>query len=253
MVTLQPAYHFGRTEWIGNVLWSPVPSGIGWATAFALAERGAVVGLLGRRREKAEELATRLREVGGEGIPLVADVSDPRQVEAAVARLTAITGRLDTVVANAGIAFSLMRINLDGVFYTARFTMPHLLKSKGTFTAISSDAGVQSAPGYAAYCASKHGVIGFIRTLALDHGPQGVRSNVICPGMVETPMSEEAMVSYSEAERAVYRGNVPPGRFGKPDEVAKAILHLSSRDASYSNGMVYSIDGGSTAGYFFAT
>ena len=102
MVTLQLAYHFGRTEWIGNVLWSPVPSGIGWATAFALAERGAVVGLLGRRREKAEELATRLREVGGEGIPLVADVSDPRQVEAAVARLTAITGRLDTVVGTPG-------------------------------------------------------------------------------------------------------------------------------------------------------
>jgi meso-butanediol dehydrogenase/(S,S)-butanediol dehydrogenase/diacetyl reductase len=188
MVTLQLAYHFGRTEWIGNVLWSPVPSGIGWATAFT------------------EEQWSQL-----------------------------------------------MRINLDGVFYTARFTMPHLLKSKGTFTAISSDAGVQGAPGYAAYCASKHGVIGFVRTLALDHGPQGVRSNVICPGMVETPMSEEAMVSYSEAERAFYRGNVPLGRFGKPDEVAKAILHLSSRDASYSNGMVYSIDGGSTAGYFFAT
>jgi meso-butanediol dehydrogenase/(S,S)-butanediol dehydrogenase/diacetyl reductase len=239
-------------------------SGIGWATACALAGRGAVVGLLGRRREKAEELAAILREMGGEGIPLPADIGEPRQVEAAVAKLVAITGRLDTVVASAGVAFSgnvmdtteeqwshLMRVNLDGVFYAARFTMPHLLKSRGTFTAISSDAGVQGAPGYAAYCASKHGVIGFVRTLALDHGPQGVRSNVICPGMVETPMSDEAMASYSEAERAFYRSNVPLGRFGKPNEVAKAILHLTSEDASYSNGMVYSIDGGSTAGYFF--
>src|SRR5450631_2801167 len=105
MVTLQLAYHFGRTEWIGNVLWSPVPSGIGWATACALAKRGAVVGLLGRRREKAEELAAILREGGGEGIPLLADIGEPRQVEAAVAKLVAITGRLDTVVASAGMAF----------------------------------------------------------------------------------------------------------------------------------------------------
>ena len=240
-------------------------SGIGWATACALAKRGAVVGLLGRRREKAEELAVILREMGGDGIPLPADITEPRRVEAAVAKLVAITGRLDTVVANAGMAFSgtiintteeqwsrLMRVNLDGTFYTARFTMPHLLKSKGTFTAISSDAGVQGAPGYAAYCASKHGVIGFVRTLALDHGPQGVRSNVICPGMVETPMSDEAMASYSEAERTFYRSNVPLGRFGKPNEVANAILHLTSDAASYSNGMVYSIDGGTTAGYYFA-
>jgi meso-butanediol dehydrogenase / (S,S)-butanediol dehydrogenase / diacetyl reductase len=129
-----------------------------------------------------------------------------------------------------------MRVNLDG-----------------TFTAISSDAGIVGAPGYAAYCASKHGGVGLVRTLALDHGPQGVRSNVICPGMVETPMSEEAMASYSEAERTFYRSNVPLGRFGKPEEVAQAVMHLSSADASYSNGMVYSIDGGSTAGHFFAT
>jgi meso-butanediol dehydrogenase / (S,S)-butanediol dehydrogenase / diacetyl reductase len=135
-------------------------SGIGWATACALAKRGAVVGLLGRRRSRC--------------------------------------------------------------------------------------------PGYAAYCASKHGVIGLARTLALDHGPQGVRSNVICPGMVETPMSDEAMASYSEAERTFYRSNVPLGRFGKPHEVANAILHLTSDAASYSNGMVYSIDGGTTAGYYFA-
>jgi meso-butanediol dehydrogenase / (S,S)-butanediol dehydrogenase / diacetyl reductase len=240
-------------------------SGIGWATACALAKRGAVVGLLGRRREKAQELAALLREAGGEGIPLPADVSDPKQVEAAVAQLTGITGRLDTVVASAGIAFSgnvlqttieqwsqLMRINLDGVFYTAHFSLPHLLKSKGTFTAISSDAGVQGAPTYAAYCASKHGVIGLVRTMALDHGPHGVRSNVICPGMVETPMSDEAMASYPETERAFYRSNIPLGRFGKPHEVANAILHLTSAEASYSNGMVYSIDGGTTAGYFFA-
>ena len=70
--------------------------------------------------------------------------------------------------------------------------------------------------------------------------------------MVETPMSDEAMASYSEAERTFYRSNVPLGRFGKPDEVANAILHLTSDAASYSNGMVYSIDGGTTAGYYFA-
>jgi NAD(P)-dependent dehydrogenase (short-subunit alcohol dehydrogenase family) len=81
-------------------------SGIGWAIASALAKRGAVVGLLGRRREKAEELAAILKEIGGEEIPLPADVGEPRHVEAAVAKLVGMTGRLDTVVANAGMAFS---------------------------------------------------------------------------------------------------------------------------------------------------
>jgi meso-butanediol dehydrogenase/(S,S)-butanediol dehydrogenase/diacetyl reductase len=127
-----------------------------------------------------------------------------------------------------------------------------LLASKGTFTAIASDAGLQGAVGYAAYCASKHAVVGFVRCLALDHGPQGVRSNVVCPGWVETPMADELLAVASESEIAFYRGSVPLGRFARPQEVAKAVLHLSSVEASFANGMTYSIDGGSTAGYFFA-
>jgi meso-butanediol dehydrogenase/(S,S)-butanediol dehydrogenase/diacetyl reductase len=239
-------------------------SGIGLEVACALAVRGAVVGLLGRRGDRADALAAKLRELGGDGIALPADVGDPRQVEAAVSKLVGLTGRLDTVVANAGIALTgtvidmaeedwsrIMRCNLDGMFYTARFTIPHLLASKGTFTAIASDAGLQGAVGYAAYSASKHAVVGFVRCLALDHGPQGVRSNVVCPGWVETPMADELLAVASEPEIAFYRASVPLGRFARPQEVAKAVLHLSSAEASFANGMTYSIDGGSTAGYFF--
>jgi meso-butanediol dehydrogenase/(S,S)-butanediol dehydrogenase/diacetyl reductase len=175
------------------------------------------------------------------------------------------TGKLDTVVSNAGVAFSatlaatreedwarVMRINLDGTFFTAKFTMPHLLKSRGTFTAVASDGGIQGAVAYAAYCASKHGVVGFVRCLALDHGKDGVRCNMVAPGFVETPMAEALLAGASATERDYYQKNVPMGRFARPDEVADAIAHLSSDQASYANGMVYSLDGGSTSGYYVA-
>lgn len=241
-------------------------SGIGWAVARRLAARGATVGLLGRRRERAEALAAEIAAAGvGRGVPLIADVADPRALEAAVAAFVATTGKIDTVVSNAGIAFNalladtaeedwsrLMRVNLDGTFHTARFTLPYLRETGGTFTAIASDAGTQGAVGYTAYCASKHGVVGFVRALALEAGPDGVRCNVVAPGFVETPMAEALLDGVTETERRFYEKSVPIGRFARADEVADAVAHISSREASYVNGMVYAIDGGATAGYFSA-
>jgi NAD(P)-dependent dehydrogenase (short-subunit alcohol dehydrogenase family) len=145
----------------------------------------------------------------------------------------------------------LISVNLSGTFFLARQTIPWLFKrGGGSFVAISSDSGVQGAIGYGAYCASKHGVIGMIRCMALDYGPQGIRSNAVCPSFVETPMADAIFSRASPGARESYRKLVPLQRFAQADEIAKVVAHLSSDDASYTNGSIYMVDGGATAGYF---
>lgn len=238
-------------------------SGIGRAVALKLATRGAVVGLLGRNRKAAEALAEEIEEMGGRSIVLIADVSQADQLAAGVDKFVDQAGGIDTVVASAGIAYtgtvldtsvedwdSLIGINLRGAFLTAKYTMPHLLKVRGNFVAVGSDASVAGACSFSAYCASKHGLVGLVRCMALDHGAAGVRSNVVCPGFVETPMADKLLEDVTPEEKQYYQSMVPMGRFARPEEVANVIAHLCSEDASYANGLVYSLDGGSTAGYF---
>ena len=238
-------------------------SGIGKAIALRLARRGAIVGLVGRNKAAAHSLAEEITEMGGTSYILLADVSCPDQLKTVIDHFVSKVGGIDTVVANAGIALTglvadmeiddwkrLIDVNLNGAFYTAKFTLPHLLKQGGSFIAISSDAGNAGAREYAAYCASKHGLIGLVRCLALDHGAEGVRSNVICPGFVETPMADKLLEGASDSDKCYYRNMVPLGRFARSDEVADVVAHLSSNEATYANGMVYALDGGSSAGYY---
>lgn len=239
-------------------------SGIGRAVARRLAKRGAAVGLFDRAGEGLSETAATIRgDGGGAVLELIGDVSVEADLAAAVAATVAELGPLRAAVAAAGIELigntpsttlddwsRVIEVNLTGVFLTAKQAIPLLEGSKGTFTAIASDAGIQGAQGFAAYCASKHGVIGLVRCLALDHGPAGVRSNVVCPGFVETPMADRIFAGQPEAERERWRQTVPLGRFARPEEVAEAVAHLTSPQASYVNGHTYVIDGGGTAGYF---
>lgn len=240
-------------------------SGIGRAIAIRLASRGAVVGVLGRNESAAGIVADEVRARGGEAFVLRTDVSDACQVEAAVKSFVEAHGGLETVVACAGIALTgsvtdcsvedwgrLLATNLNGTFYLAKYTMNELIKTRGSFTAISSDAGVQAACGYAAYIASKHAMNGLVKSLALDYGKYGVRCNTVCPAFVETPMAEQLLKDVSPAELAYFKGVVPLGRFAKPEEVAAAVAHLTSEEASYVNGLMYRLDGGSTAGYYLA-
>ena len=218
--------------------------------------------LFGHR--KAEATAASIEAEGGRVLALHGDVGDDSAVGQAVAETVSRLGAPTTAVACAGIAVTgtvadlsltdwqrTLHVNLTGAFLTARHTIPHMIKAGGgVFTAISSDAGVQGAQGFAAYCASKHGVVGLIRCLALDHGPQGVRANAVCPGFVETPMADQIFEGTGHESRGYYATTVPLGRFTRPEEVAAAVAHLTSAEASYTNGMTYVIDGGATAGYF---
>lgn len=248
-----------------RVIVSGATSGIGRAIAIRLAARASAIGVMGRRQDAAEAVATAIQKAGCEASVLIADVRDASQVESAVAAFVQSQGGLETVVSSAGIAlpgpvadFSLndwetmVATNLGGMFYLAKYTLPHLLKSAGTFTAISSDAGTQGAQGYGAYCATKHGVNGLIKCMALEYGSRGVRCNAICPGFVETPMADQLFQGMSETELAYYKKSVPIGRFARAEEVAAIVAHLSSSEAAYTNGMLYALDGGSTAGYYSA-
>jgi meso-butanediol dehydrogenase/(S,S)-butanediol dehydrogenase/diacetyl reductase len=238
-------------------------SGIGLAVAMELATHGYEVGVLGRRQVLTEEPVARLKQAGHHAIPLCADVCDPQQVEQAFQSFVAETGRLDTVVAAAGIFASgtvstisveqwneVINTNLSGMFYTAKFAMPHLVLTKGSFIAIGSTAGICGISDSLAYSASKHGVTGLVRSLALDYGPSGVRVNQICPGIIMTPMAEKGLAGVPQEAILAMQRAIPAGRFGAPEEIAKAALYLSSDDARFVSGATLTVDGATTAGLF---
>lgn len=238
-------------------------SGIGRAIAVRLAQRGAIVGIAGRNAERAQMVADEVQSAGGIAWIGLCDVASSDSIDAAVSGFVAAHGGIDTAVSSAGIALAgtlaqtsvadwhaIMNTNLNGTFYFAKSVMPELIAARGTFTAISSDAGVQGACGYVAYCAAKHALHGLIKCLALDHGRDGVRANAVCPSFVETPMADQLLAETSPDELEFYKKAVPIGRFARPDEIAAAVAHLSSREASYVNGLMYKIDGGATAGYY---
>ena len=246
----------------GTVLVTGAASGIGRAVAVRLAADGYRVAATDR---DAGGLCQTMDLLSRDGhVSSVVDVTDLASLKAAVEHQTDDDRPLRGVVAVAGIEVlgdvldlepsewqRSLDVNLTGVFNTAKACMPSLVEEGGSFVAMASDAGHLGAQGYSAYCAAKHGVIGLIKAMALDYGPQGVRSNAIAPSFVQTPMADRIFEN-DEEEMRHYAGTIPMGRFASAEEVAGVTAHLLGDDASYSNGMVYKVDGGSTAGYFVA-
>ena len=235
-------------------------SGLGRATALALAARGARIVIADRDPVAAEAVAAELVAAGGAASAVAADVTDPAACEAIVAACVDTYGALDIAVNNAGTTGlpasvvdypidawrATMAVNLDGVFYSMRAELPVMVAAgSGAIVNVASGAGIVGFAGLPAYVASKHGVVGLTRSAALECAPRGVRINCVCPGTARTPMLEGFMGGDPKMEKAM-AASTPLGRLATPEEIAAAILWLCTDDASYMIGHALVVDGGAT-------
>jgi NAD(P)-dependent dehydrogenase (short-subunit alcohol dehydrogenase family) len=241
-------------------------TGIGRATALALARDGFGVVLVGRRPEPLDDVAAEVRAAGGDALAAPADVTSSDAVAAAIAAAFDWRGGVDALVNNAGVGDSgplleeslenwerTLRINLTGAFLATQHALPHLLERRGAIVNVSSINGVLAGPGWTSYCVSKAGLIQLARCVAADYGRQGVRANSVCPGWVRTPMGDSDMDEVAQAKgidrEAAYalahRLN-PLGRPAEASELADVIAFLVSGRASYVNGATLMVDGGTT-------
>ena len=236
-------------------------SGIGAATAVCLAERGIRVGI-GTYPGDPHDPETTMRDVhdaGGEGKVVEVDVRSTESVDAFAEDLVATWRRIDIAIANAGIlrgsAFNditdeqwhdLLNVDLHGVMRTARAGLRHMTEG-GSVTAISSIAGgVYGWQNHAHYATAKAGVLGLVRSIAVEYGPRGIRANAVIPGLIRTPQSTDAVNSLGTEGLERAGGYIPWGRVGHPREVAEVIAFLSSPQASYVSGQAIVVDGALT-------
>ncbi len=240
-------------------------SGIGRATATLLAERGAAAACVDVNAAGLAEPVDAIRAAGGTAVPLAADVTDLAAVEAAVASAVAELGGLDAVANIAGVGdftgdvteialdewARVLTINLTGAFHISRATIPHLRAAGGgAIVNVASQFGLVGCLASPAYCASKAGLIGLTRAMAVDHTSEGIRVNCVCPGPIDTPMLAwtAATPELTARERARTQGRNLAGRSGRPEEVAATIAFLLSDEVGFMSGSIVPVDGGWTAG-----
>jgi NAD(P)-dependent dehydrogenase (short-subunit alcohol dehydrogenase family) len=239
--------------------------GIGRAIARGLAARGVRVVITGRDEKALGEVVGEIANGGGKARHLAGDVRDPAHVEAAVDKAWGAFGALDIVVANAGQsgridlggdlarAEAILQTNLMGAYYTFNAAAPRM-KGPGRLLATSSVLAKFGVPGYAAYCASKAGILGLVRAVAHEVGPKKITCNAIVPGWVDTKMSDDGLAEIAASagttaeeikKEAVTR--FPLGRFLEPEEIAEYAVFLCTKAADGITGQALSICGGATA------
>lgn len=231
-------------------------SGIGAGAARRFLGEGAKVVLISRHKNELEEIAAGFDEE--QYLVQETDVSDEAQVRDMIDATIEKFGKIDVLVNNAGIAVmgkiaeisaedwrTQMATNVDGVFYCSKAAMPHLIETRGCIVMTSSVSGLGGDEGMAAYNATKGAVSNFTRSLAIDHGPDGVRVNAVCPSLTMTDLTKD--MAQDDATMEAFRKRTPLGGPAQPDDIAGAIAFLASDDARYITGVNLPVDGGVTA------
>jgi meso-butanediol dehydrogenase/(S,S)-butanediol dehydrogenase/diacetyl reductase len=236
-------------------------SGIGQQVCLLAAQEGARVAIGDRDLANAERTAAMIRAGGGEAVALALDVAEPRSVTDFVAAAEAALGGLDVLVNSAGVreiqpvlelSFEewnrVLQINLSGTFLPSQAFARRLVAAGrgGSIVNLASTLGLMAAPNRAAYVASKHGVVGLTKQMAMEFGPQGIRVNAVAPGVVRTPLTERYFQDPEMAE--TIRGIHAVGRWAEPAEIATAILFLADRQNGFITGSILPVDGGWTTG-----
>ncbi|MEQ8675813.1 MAG: SDR family oxidoreductase [Aggregatilineales bacterium] len=237
-------------------------SGIGRASALLLAKEGAKVALSDVNLEGCEETAQMVADsVGGQAIAVKCDVRFAGEVENFVAEAVKAFGGLDVALNNAGVGGAMMNtdkldedtwdfvhdVNVKGVWLCTKYELPEMLKrGGGSIINVASVAGLIGFRGNAVYSASKHAVIGFTKSVALEYARLGIRVNALCPGFTETPMVTNMIDEVPRMKEGTERAS-PMRRLGRVEEIADGVLYLASNMSSFMNGHALTIDGGTVA------
>ena len=234
-------------------------AGIGEAIAKRFAEEGASVVVTGRRQEELDRVVSVIRHSKGKALAVAGSVTDEAHAQDVTRKTLDSLGRIDILVNNAGVGdfgkrlheiddatwANILDVNLTGVFRMTRAIIPHMLKQgRGAIVNISSIASLVGLPSLSAYAASKGGIDALTRALAIDYAKDGIRCNVVNPGLIDTPMAAPLMANPEMLQPILAQYAIR--RPGTPEEVANMVLYLASDEAAWVTGGTFTIDGGMT-------
>jgi NAD(P)-dependent dehydrogenase (short-subunit alcohol dehydrogenase family) len=230
-------------------------AGIGRDSALAFAREGAAVAIVDVREPRAQQTAELIRADGGNARAFVCDVRSLEQVERTVADALEVFGHIDAVFNDAGTTRpgnvvsvtlddweTVLDVNLRGTFYVSRAVLPHMLeRASGAIINMGSVDGLAADRNMAAYNAAKAAIVNLSRSMAVDFGPRGVRTNCICPGAIGSPA---ILRTLTDERRAAMEAVTPLRRIGRPSDIASLAVFLASDDSAYINGATIVADGG---------